>query len=231
MYCQNCGAKIPEDANFCHKCGKSITKDYYKILQVDPSAEAEVIAAAYKRLALKYHPDTNKDRNATLRMQEINEAYEVLHDPIKRAEYDRHREGESKFQSHQRTDNYRQKQEEYAEAQRRREKEERHRKEAEANKYRAETITRLKREILNLEKTLEEKTKWFSEKYGYPPKPAHISYRGIISTMEKELASYNGGLKALFQQKEGEELGNFVAEFKRLVATLQEKQLQFRRYE
>lgn len=63
-------------------------KDYYQILQVDPSAEPEVIAAAYKRLSLKYHPDKNPSPQATLRMQEINEAYRVLSDPALRARYD-----------------------------------------------------------------------------------------------------------------------------------------------
>ena len=62
--------------------------NYYKILQVDPSAEDEVIAAAFKRLALKYHPDTNKAADATARMQEINTAYTILSDPKKRASYD-----------------------------------------------------------------------------------------------------------------------------------------------
>ncbi len=63
-------------------------KDYYKVLQVDPEADPEVIAAAYRRLSLKYHPDTNRSTDATRRMQEINEAYEVLKDPAKRARYD-----------------------------------------------------------------------------------------------------------------------------------------------
>ncbi len=63
-------------------------KDFYKILQVDVLAESEVITAAYRRLALKYHPDTNSDIGALQRMQEINTAYEVLGDPSKRAEYD-----------------------------------------------------------------------------------------------------------------------------------------------
>lgn len=65
------------------------TKDFYKILQVDPAADPEVIAAAYKRLSLKYHPDTNPSPQATERMQEINEAYQVLKDPARRAYYDR----------------------------------------------------------------------------------------------------------------------------------------------
>jgi curved DNA-binding protein CbpA len=64
-------------------------KNYYKILQVDPSAEPEVIVAAYKRLALKYHPDTNKSSDATQRMQEINSAYQILSDPLARSFYDK----------------------------------------------------------------------------------------------------------------------------------------------
>lgn len=65
--------------------------DYYKILQVDPSAEPEVIKAAYKNLAKKYHDDHNKSKDAHERMVELNEAYECLSDPIRRAEYDRER--------------------------------------------------------------------------------------------------------------------------------------------
>lgn len=64
-------------------------KDYYEILQVSPNAEPEVIAAAYRRLARKYHPDAYAEADATERMKELNEAYEVLGDPAKRAEYDR----------------------------------------------------------------------------------------------------------------------------------------------
>jgi curved DNA-binding protein CbpA len=63
-------------------------KNYYKILQVDPTAEPEVIAAAYKRLSIKYHPDTNRSSDANRRMQEINEAYQILKDPASRAHYD-----------------------------------------------------------------------------------------------------------------------------------------------
>ena len=65
----------------------SDTKDYYLILQVQPSAEPEVIQAAYRRLALKYHPDVEDNNPA--QMQELNEAYEVLSRPDKRAAYDR----------------------------------------------------------------------------------------------------------------------------------------------
>lgn len=62
--------------------------DYYRILQVHPGAEREVIDAAYRRLAAKYHPDVNHASNAAERMKQINAAYEVLSDPVKRAAYD-----------------------------------------------------------------------------------------------------------------------------------------------
>jgi len=53
-------------------------KDYYKILQVHPTASQEVIRAAYQRLARLYHPDSNQETGSAARMAEINEAYEVL---------------------------------------------------------------------------------------------------------------------------------------------------------
>lgn len=65
--------------------------DYYKILEISPSANLKDIRAAYRRLARKYHPDKSKASDATLRMQEINEANAVLSDPGKRAEFDRER--------------------------------------------------------------------------------------------------------------------------------------------
>ena len=65
--------------------------DPYKVLQVDPEAEDEVIAAAYRRLARKYHPDTAAGAEAIGRMQGINAAWEVLGDPRRRAAHDRQR--------------------------------------------------------------------------------------------------------------------------------------------
>jgi DnaJ domain len=62
-------------------------KDYYQILQIQPSAEPEVIKGAHDKLALKYHPDVSKDATATPRMKDINEAYEILGDPEKRKRY------------------------------------------------------------------------------------------------------------------------------------------------
>ncbi|KAJ7965793.1 Chaperone protein DnaJ [Quillaja saponaria] len=63
--------------------------DYYKILEVDYDATDDAIRSNYIRLALKWHPDKQKDQDAaTSRFQEINEAYQVLSDPVKRREYD-----------------------------------------------------------------------------------------------------------------------------------------------
>ena len=62
--------------------------DYYEILQVSPNAESEVIEAAYRRLAFKYHPDRNMDAKATVRMRDINLAYEILSQPDARKKYD-----------------------------------------------------------------------------------------------------------------------------------------------
>lgn len=53
-------------------------KDYYKILELDPSCSIEEIKQAYRRLAKKYHPDVNKSANAHQKFIEISEAYEVL---------------------------------------------------------------------------------------------------------------------------------------------------------
>jgi hypothetical protein len=65
--------------------------DYYETLQVSPRAESDVVEAAYRRLARKYHPDINPDLAAVQRMQDLNRAFEILIDPRKRAEYDRRR--------------------------------------------------------------------------------------------------------------------------------------------
>ena len=61
--------------------------DPYKILQVDSEAEDEVIQAAYRRLAQKYHPDVATGPDAD-RMAGINAAWEILRDPARRAAHD-----------------------------------------------------------------------------------------------------------------------------------------------
>jgi molecular chaperone DnaJ len=63
-------------------------EDYYKILGVSRSATPDEIKSAYRGLALKYHPDKNKDKEAENRFKTINEAYAVLSDPEKRRQYD-----------------------------------------------------------------------------------------------------------------------------------------------
>jgi curved DNA-binding protein CbpA len=65
--------------------------DPYKILQVDPEAEDEVIEAAYRRLARKYHPDVSPTRESLDRMVQINQAWELLKNPARRAAVDRAR--------------------------------------------------------------------------------------------------------------------------------------------
>jgi len=58
-------------------------------LQVDTSAEPEVIQAAFKRLALKYHPDRSTDPTAQERTRQLIAAHDLLNDPGRRAQYDR----------------------------------------------------------------------------------------------------------------------------------------------
>ena len=67
-----------------------ISPDYYATLGVSPDAEDIVIAAAYRALAQRYHPDKLKGgANSHVKMTAINEAFGVLRDPARRAEYDR----------------------------------------------------------------------------------------------------------------------------------------------
>ena len=65
-----------------------VFEDYYEILQVHPSAEPEVVEAAYRKLAGKYHPDRNPNPTAEEKMKKLNLAREILSDPEKRKRYD-----------------------------------------------------------------------------------------------------------------------------------------------
>ena len=74
-------------------------KDYYAVLGVDKTADKDQIKKAYRKLAIKYHPDKNPDdKNAEARFKEVSEAYAVLSDPEKKRQYDQF--GEAGF--HQR---------------------------------------------------------------------------------------------------------------------------------
>ncbi|MEI7556577.1 J domain-containing protein [Candidatus Chlorohelix sp.] len=77
-----------EQSRYIPNTDEWLAQDLYEILQVSPRAEFEVIEAAFRRLALKYHPDRNPTPATTHRMQEINRAYAVLKDPLQRTQYD-----------------------------------------------------------------------------------------------------------------------------------------------
>ncbi len=67
-----------------------MSKDFYKTLEIEKSASPEEIKKAYRKLAMKYHPDQNKgDAAAESKFKEINEAYDILKDQQKRAAFDR----------------------------------------------------------------------------------------------------------------------------------------------
>lgn len=64
-------------------------KTFYQVLQVDQEAERDVIEAAFKRLAFRYHPDRAKSPEAAAKMREIIDARDILLDEVRRAQYDR----------------------------------------------------------------------------------------------------------------------------------------------
>ena len=65
-------------------------RDYYEILGVSRDVTDAELKSAFRQLVRKYHPDVNKEPGAEERFKEINEAYQVLSDPDKRAAYDRY---------------------------------------------------------------------------------------------------------------------------------------------
>ena len=66
----------------------AIKRDYYEVLGIDRSASDAEIKRAFRKLAFKYHPDRNRDDGAEEKFKEVNEAFEVLSDPARRASYD-----------------------------------------------------------------------------------------------------------------------------------------------
>ena len=81
-------------------------KDYYQILGISRNASSEEIKSAYRKLANKYHPDVSTDKDANEKMAEINEAYQTLRDPEKRAQYDQFGEAASQFQDGSNSESY-----------------------------------------------------------------------------------------------------------------------------
>jgi len=84
-------------------------KDYYEILEVDVSVNKEEIKSAFKKQALKWHPDRNIGIDTTKQMQQINEAYLILKDTEARERYDREYKRFKQFQT-QREQSYQQEQ-------------------------------------------------------------------------------------------------------------------------
>jgi curved DNA-binding protein CbpA len=66
-------------------------RDPYSVLQIVPTADTEVVHAAFRALALKFHPDRDHTRRAAEKMAELNRAYAILREPEGRAAYDRSR--------------------------------------------------------------------------------------------------------------------------------------------
>ena len=76
-------AQVPE----CAGESRYTMQDYYKTLEVSPTATLTEIKRSYRRLARQYHPDLNQ-KALDSHIKRLNEAYEVLRDPVKRAAYD-----------------------------------------------------------------------------------------------------------------------------------------------
>ncbi|MBQ9058386.1 MAG: DnaJ domain-containing protein, partial [Atopobiaceae bacterium] len=75
-------------------------RDYYEVLGVDRSADARTIKRAFLKKARELHPDVNDADDAEERFKEVNEAYSVLSDDSRRANYDRYGDADGPFGSH-----------------------------------------------------------------------------------------------------------------------------------
>ena len=75
-----------------------MSRDYYNILGVSKGSSKEEIKKAYRKLAMKYHPDRNPGKQAEQKFKEASEAYEVLSDDKKRGQYDQYGKGFNDFQ-------------------------------------------------------------------------------------------------------------------------------------
>uniref|UniRef100_A0AC35UCN1 J domain-containing protein n=1 Tax=Rhabditophanes sp. KR3021 TaxID=114890 RepID=A0AC35UCN1_9BILA len=73
------------------------TKNFYQCLGIQKTATKEEIKKAYKKKALRYHPDKNRDPSAEAKFKEIAEAYEILNDEVKRKNHDKTHEPEASF--------------------------------------------------------------------------------------------------------------------------------------
>ena len=71
---------------------REMGKDYYEILGIQRDASDDAVKKAYRKMALKYHPDKNKEPDADEKFKEVAEAFEVLSDPQKREVFDRYGE-------------------------------------------------------------------------------------------------------------------------------------------
>jgi len=97
VQCSYCHSSILRAVAFCPRCGKrqkaplsdsDLSADPYAVLQVTRDAEREVIEAAYKGLAKKYHPDVSSSQASAERMRQVNWAYNILSDPARRKDWD-----------------------------------------------------------------------------------------------------------------------------------------------